>query len=763
VRARHPRARPWPTRVLTLAALTAVAIAGTAVVSSPASAAWVPKTPRLATPWTSQVPVNTPPLPEYPRPQLTRPDWQNLNGIWDFVVTGNTVTTPPTNWGTEQIRVPFPVESALSGIMRTVTPSQKVWYRRTFTVPAAWNGRRIQLNFGGVDWQTTVWVNGQQVGTPHTGAFDSFRYDITPLLNGGTNTVVASVYSSNGSPEPRGKQTLNPGGIFYTAATGIWQTVWLEPTPTAHITRLHITPNLPTGQLRVVTFGAGVNGHNANVIVSTGGTVVGSASGNVGATVAVTIPNPRLWTPEDPFLYDIRVELRTGTTVVDSVGSYHGMRSIGMASVNGVLRPVLNGSFVFQMGTLDQGYWPDGILTAPTDAALRFDLEAHKTMGFNTVRKHVKVEPARWYYHADRLGLLVWQDMPNGDSNAAGQQAHESEMRRMIDQFRSFTSIIMWVVFNEGWGEYDPAGQTNIVKGLDPSRLANNNSGSNCCGFDGGNGDVIDDHNYPGPGVINLPTATRGAVLGEYGGIGKNIPGHTWSPVTGDTVNVTVDYLNRLAMIRNKMIYTGLSAAIYTQITDVEDERNGLYTYDRAILKVDPNQLRVAQQALINESRSVPPKTTLPVNSAVSLRVTNAGLTDRYLRHQQSVVRTDPVTAASDPLLKNDATFWIRTGLANNSCYSFESRNFAGHYLRHAQFRLRKDPNDNTALFRNDATFCPEPGSGGVRLHSYNIPGYIRHIGAEVYVATNGGPGTWDNPSSFVQDTIWAVAAPWAP
>ncbi|WP_245651894.1 AbfB domain-containing protein [Streptosporangium amethystogenes] len=680
--------------------------------------------------------------------------------MWDFAVTGRDAGQPSA-WS-EQIRVPYPAESALSGIMRKITGNDRLWYRRTFTVPAGWSGKRVQLNFGAVDWQTTVWVNGVQAGSAHTGGYDSFGYDITPLLNGGVNTVVVSVYDATGTSQVVGKQTLNPSAIFYTATSGIWQTVWLEPTPTAHVTRLDITPDVPAGQLHVIVRGAGTSGHTAQVTASAGGTAVGTASGAVGAEIRVPIPNARLWSPDDPFLYDLRVELRSGSTVVETVGGYSGMRSIALASVGGVLRPVLNGSYVFQMGTLDQGFWPDGIHTAPTDDALRFDLQAHKDMGFNTVRKHIKVEPQRWYYWADRLGLIVWQDMPSGGSDTLGRQYHEAEMRRMIDQLRSTTSIVMWIPFNEGWGEYEPAANADLVKSLDASRLVDNNSGSNCCGWDGGNGDVIDDHVYPGPGDTQQPSGTRAAVLGEYGGIRKQLQGHTWTPVgSSDTNDVTAQYLNLLGQVQTRMTRFGLSAAIYTQITDVENELNGIYTYDRQVAKVDLGRIKSAQQALIALSKGTRPLTS---GTAVSLRVTTPGYTDRYLRHQLSLARTDVVGSGGDALLKQDSTFVVRPGLAEASCYSFESRNFPGHFLRHQEFRVRKDANDGTALFRADATFCAEGPPGALRLSSYNIPGtYLRHIGAEVYIASNGGSHTWDNPASYLADTTWAVSAPWAP
>ncbi len=430
-------------------------------------------------------------------------------------------------------------------------------------------------------------------------------------MPGGTNTVVVGVTDATAAPQPRGKQSNSPGGIWYTATSGIWQTVWLEPTPAAHLTRLDMTPDLPSSTLRVIPRAVNAGGRSARVTVSTGGTVVGTATGAVGSTVSVPIPNARLWTPDDPFLYDVKVDLLDGGGgVTDSVGSYAGMRSISIGKVDGTMRTLLNGRPVFMNGTLDQGYWPDGNLTAPTDEALRWDLQTQKAMGFNTVRKHVKVEPMRWYYWADRLGLLVWQDMPSGDSDTAGRQLHEAGLRSMIDQLRSSPAVVMWVVFNEGWGQYDSAAQASLVKGLDPSRLVNNNSGGNglCCGYDGGNGDVSDNHIYEGPGETLPPSDTRAAVLGEYGGIVKRVRDHTWQPVAAtDGTDVTAVYERLAGLVKERKDHYGLSAAIYTQPTDVEMELNGLYTYDRRVAKVDVARMKAANDKLVTGVGTFPP------------------------------------------------------------------------------------------------------------------------------------------------------------
>jgi hypothetical protein len=759
-----PRHRNGIPNGLRSAAAALLVVAAVMITPNTAWSALIPKTPPLNTPWTSQV-STTNPLPDYPRPQLTRPDWQSLNGQWQFAGTGS-LSSPPFGQNlAETVLVPYPIESALSGIMRH---ENTMWYRRTFTVPSGWAGRRVQLNFGAVTWQATAWVNGRNVGT-HSGGYDSFSFDITSALTSGSNEVIVGVYSPvDAAGIPLGKQRLNPSGIFYTAASGIWQSVWLEPTNAAHITRLDTTSDVPGGALNLVVQGAGIAGQGVQAVVSIGGQTVATATGTVGASIHIAIPNARLWSPDDPFLYDLRVSL-TGTGGGDAVGGYFGLRSISKALVNGSLRPVLNGQFVFQIGTLDQGYWPDGIYTAPTDDALRFDLQQQKNLGFNTVRKHIKVEPARWYYWADRLGLLVWQDMPamkTGFTPSTSDRAtFESELHRVVDQLRGITSIVQWVPFNEGWGEYDAARIADLVKSWDPTRLVDANSGSNCCGSDPGNGDTIDDHIYVGPGLTNTPTATRVAQLGEFGGLGLVVAGHEWQVGAGfgyemvpDSATLTKRYVEVTDALQGLVYSRGLSASIYTEPTDVENERNGLYTYDRQVLKVDAAQVRAANLAVQAAADG------LRLNTLVSLGATTACCTGRYLRHSNSLGVTSPVTAASDDVAKQDATFWLRSGLGDASCYSFESRDFPGSYLRHANYRIRRDANDGSALFAQDATFCVRAGHtvNGVSFESKNLPGrFLRHINAEVYIATNGGPNAWDSTASWADDTTWQVAAPW--
>jgi hypothetical protein len=462
---------------------------------------------QITTPWTSSADA----LPEYPRPQLTRAEWQSLNGTWQYQAGDFSGT----------IRVPYPPESLLSGVQRH---DDSMWYRRTFTVPANWHighSQRLVLHFGAVDYTATVWLNGVQVGS-HTGGYTAFDVDLTDALvaRGPQVLLVRAVDQTETGPQnqPIGKQRANPSGIWYTSSSGIWQTVWLEPVAAAHIDRLDLVPNLQNNTLQLTAAGS------PGTVVATawdGGRLVGAVTGAANIALALKVPHPKLWSPDHPFLYDLKVTLIAGHRPVDQVGSYFGMRSIAIGDVNGQPHILLNGGFTFNLGTLDQGFWPDGLYTAPTDRALRYDLQVEKSLGFNTVRKHIKVEPDRWYYWADKLGLIVWQDMPAMDpgrgSSTADRAEFESELHTMIDQHVSHPSIAMWVPFNEGWGEYDPARVSEQVKAWDPSRLVNTDSGQNCCASlpDPHAGDIYDNHNYPEPGKPAI-TDRRAIVDGEF-------------------------------------------------------------------------------------------------------------------------------------------------------------------------------------------------------------------------------------------------------
>ncbi|WP_229074298.1 AbfB domain-containing protein [Actinoplanes sp. DH11] len=759
----------------TLAALT-LAAGGVIAATTPVSAAVEPKTPPLSTPWTSQV-STTNPLPEYPRPQMTRPDWQSLNGEWQFLnpatdAAGNVNrnAAPPLGQTLpERILVPYPVESALSGIMRNDN-RDLMFYRRTFTVPSAWTGRRVQLHFGAVDFEATVWINGTLV-TAHKGGYDRFEVDITPQLTSGNNEIVVRVYDptdGRGEEQPAGKQVNNPSGIFYTPTSGIWQTVWLEPTPASSIWSVDIYPNISAQNVRVRVFSRGtVSGHTVVAEALAGGTVVGTATGGF-TEFTVPVPNPRLWNPGDPFLHDLRVTLRNSAgATVDQVTSYFGMREVGKKMVGGVLRPTLNGEFIFHAGTLDQGFWPDGLYTAPTDAALAFDLQKHKDLGFTMVRKHIKVEPARWYHHADRLGLLVWQDIPSGgdDTKSAAQIAQfETEAREIVDEHRAFPSVVTYVPFNEGWGEWNLAETqriTTMLEAYDPTRLMNAHSGYNCCASKGdpGTGDMIDWHVYTGPDAPR-PSATRVSVLGEFGGLGLRTPGHEYSPngqfFAYEQMSGAAHLNDRLTgMIRDSerlMTTKGLSGFVYTEITDVEGEYNGLFTYDRRIQKVDTGQVRTALTNLINASRHQNAAVPLTLGHVRSFRVTTPGWTDRHLRHAGSLARTDVISGDG---ARQDASFRTVAGLTDPRCHSFESVNFPGRYLRHAASRVRLDaPTGGT--FAADATWCARPGlaAGGISFEAANQPGrYLRHTNDEVRIDADTG-------GSLAADATWEVSAP---
>lgn len=585
--------------------------------------AWKPAGGRIMSRWAAQVsPENV--WPEYPRPQMVRHDWQNLNGLWDYAIQPKDAPAPSSYEG--RILVPFPVESALSGVGRAVRPDQRLWYRRAFTVPEAWRGRHVLLHFGAVDWHASVWVNGRSIGE-HKGGYTPFHFDITGALRPtGPQEIVVSVWDPTDTwTQPRGKQTLNPQGIWYTAVTGIWQTVWLEPVPETSIRHLAPAPDVDRSRL-VLTVEA--DGAPAGVTVRAealdGGKAVATAQGKAGEPLALSLKSPRLWSPESPHLYGLKVSIWRGGNRLDEVESYFAMRKVSLGKdAHGHTRILLNGKPYFHIGPLDQGWWPDGLYTAPTDEALRYDIELTRRLGYNAARKHVKVEPARWYYHCDRLGLLVWQDMPSGnlparspgslmigprdpdaarDPESAAQ--FETELKSLIRHFAHFPSIIMWVPFNEGWGQYDTARITGLIRQLDPSRLVNSASGWT----DRGTGDIFDAHTYPGPGM-EPPEPARATVLGEYGGLGLVVPGHLWLQEKNwgyqsfpDRESLEREYLRITGALRG-MIGLGLSAAIYTQTTDVEIEVNGLATYDRAVTKFNAEPLARLHGELMRESR----------------------------------------------------------------------------------------------------------------------------------------------------------------
>jgi beta-galactosidase/beta-glucuronidase len=590
---------------------------------------WKPAKAPLMTRWAKDVRPDRA-HPEYPRPQFVRAAWRNLNGVWQFAEAKAGEQPPVGKDLAGKILVPFPVESALSGVMK---PLQRLWYRRAFTVPEEWAGRRVLLHFGAVNWEATVWLNGRRLDS-HKGGYDGFSVDLTGALKkGGEQELIVGVYNpGDGGTQPRGKQVRKPGGAYHTANTGIWQTVWLEPVPERSITGLTIVPDVRAGKVRFAVHTRGeARGRRAALWeVHSGGKPLLTWMSATGTEFSQSVPSPRLWSPESPFLYDLRVSLLekeqdSRSRPLDVVTSYFGMREVRLGKDdNGVTRLLLNGKPYFQMGLLDQGYWPDGLYTAPTDEALRYDVEVAKRLGFNLARKHAKVEPARWYYHCDRLGLLVWQDMPSGDKVAAPGEGEvsrspeaarqfEHELARMVEGLKNHPCVVMWVPFSEGQGQYDTKKIVQMIKRLDPSRLVDNASGWN----DRECGDAHDVHAYPGPDSPR-PEENRAAVLGEFGGLGLRIDGHTWPKAAGgnpgarDREGLTRRYETLLQGVWRLRERPGLSAAVYAQATDVETEVNGLLTYDRAVLKVDPQRVAGANRG--DFSRMPKPGNAVPAS-----------------------------------------------------------------------------------------------------------------------------------------------------
>ena len=623
------------------------------VLAFSASAQWKPVGDKIMSPWADDVdPTNV--LPEYPRPQMVRDQWVNLNGLWDYAITSSEAQTF-TSEG--QILVTFAVESALSGVGRTVGDENLLWDEREFTVPSSWHGKDVLLHFGAVDWETDVWVNGEHVGK-HKGGFDPFSFNITSQLKkSGKQTIRVRVYDATDQTwQPRGKQVKVPGVIWYTAVTGIWQTVWLEPVERTHVENYYVVSDVNKKTMSVeVAVAAPRIGDVVKVDIIEGGIgysaenpsdkVIASAETTNGKAV-ITLPEVNAWSPEQPYLYGVKVSVIRNSKVIDSVDGYTAMRKISLkrdSSPCRFRRMALNDQIVFQFGPLDQGWWPDGLYTAPTDEALKFDLIKTKEWGYNMVRKHIKVEPARWYYYCDAIGLFVWQDMPNiadhlpsslktrpeevakaqgnvwangtftipgtdCDVPALWKENWYREWKEIIMDLRCFQSIIMWVPFNEAWGQFDTENAAAYTKALDPTRMVNAASGGNLriCG------DIIDVHSYPAPSM-NAFDKKLINVLGEYGGIGYPVEGHSWQDAAnwgyGSVMTSGEAVLDRYASyaeILKSHAQNGCSAAVYTQTTDVEIEVNGLMTYDRKVIKVDEDRLAEINKAVIaagSESR----------------------------------------------------------------------------------------------------------------------------------------------------------------
>jgi beta-galactosidase/beta-glucuronidase len=593
---------------------------------------WQPQSGGLMTRWGKAVTPESV-WPEYPRPQLVRSEWLSLNGLWDFALLSKTAPMPTEYY--QKILVPFCVESALSGVEQPVTPYDRLWYRRSFEVPASWSDCRVILHFEAVDWETAVWVNGAYVGS-HRGAYDRFSFDITEFLTGRPQQeLVVSVWDpTNFESQPRGKQQMPQEGIWYTPVSGIWQTVWLEPIPQAAAVReIKIIPDIDKNQVTVipVAWESDYKKYTVKVSILEGQRSIAQGQADINKEITLKIKNPKLWSPDYPFLYDLKLELLgpSGESI-EQLSSYFGMRKISLGPGKFGKELYLNNKPLFHYGTLDQGWWPDGLHTPPSDEAMKYDLEVTKQMGFNMIRKHIKVEPARWYYRCDMLGILVWQDMPSGmvvQADPEGKRQHhvqhvsarspdlnqrtahaaqfEQELRHMVDQHFNSPCIVIWVPFNEGWGQYDTCRIAAWVKQYDPTRLVNAVSGwaLRPCG------DLYDIHTYEKDLRWPQIQKDRATVIGEFGGIGYPIEGHLWNPKmrnwgyqTYHSVQELLDnYVYKFNQIA-EMKKMGISAAVYTQTTDVEGEVNGLMTYDREVIKIPAEKLKKIHEVLYMEN-----------------------------------------------------------------------------------------------------------------------------------------------------------------
>jgi len=578
---------------------------------------WKPAGDKIKTEWADKVdPQNV--LPEYPRPIMERQQWLNLNGLWDYAITKKDAPLPKTFDG--KILVPFAIESSLSGVGKTVKADQSLWYERKFQIPEDWKGKNVLLNFGAVDWKAEVFVNGNKIGE-HTGGYTPFSFNITKNLKDGENSLAVRVWDSTGNGLPRGKQLDKPRGIFYTSVSGIWQTVWLEPVSASHISGLKITPDLDSSSFDIKV-DSDDKSATATIKVLDNGKVVAQTTAAANKTANIPVKNPKLWWPKSPFLYDLEITLSNkGGEQVDSVKSYAAMRKFSIAKHGrfGGVDFTLNNKKFFTFGPLDQGWWPDGLYTAPTDEALKFDIQRTKDLGFNSIRKHVKVEPARWYTHCDRLGMVVWQDMPSmfGEGNGwqprgffqgeertvskKFEETYRKEWKEIMESLHSYPCIAIWVPFNEAWGQFKTKEITEWTKSMDPSRLVNSASGGNY--FDCG--DIVDSHDYGNP-IMYMFNNQKVNVVGEYGGIGCAVDGHLWVKDKNwgyGKMRSQEEVTKRFVELTNRFIDMtkyGCFGAIYTQTTDVEIEVNGLFTYDRKVLKVDEEKVREVNQKLSN-------------------------------------------------------------------------------------------------------------------------------------------------------------------
>lgn len=581
------------------------------------SAQWRPAGDKLKTKWAESVSPNNV-WQEYPRPIMERSAWINLNGLWNYSITSTGVNSPQTFEG--EILVPFAVESSLSGVQKKLSKDDLLWYEREFTIPDNWKKDKVLLHFGAVDWESTIWINDIKVGS-HTGGFTPFWFDITNTLTKGKNKLRVRVYDpTNESFQPVGKQFNKPHGTRYTPVSGIWQTVWLESVPQRYITNIKTVPDIDTKRIKIRVETNNISDADIfQAVLYDNGKEIASAKAINGEEIDIPLESFKLWSPDTPNLYDLKVSLINNNKLIDQVNSYTAMRKYSTRKdENGIVRLQLNNKDVFHFGPLDQGWWPDGLYTAPSDEALKYDIIKTKELGYNVIRKHVKVEPARWYTHCDQIGMMVWQDMPNGDKktewqnktmhkgheyqrSAESEATYRKEWKEIIDCLYSYPCIGIWVPFNEAWGQFKTVEIAEWTKSYDPSRLVNAASGGNhfpC-------GDILDLHNYPAPAMY-LYDASRVNVLGEYGGIGLLLKEHSWEPERNwgyiqlsKPKEVTDKYIEYAEMLK-KMVGNGLSGAIYTQTTDVEIEINGLMSYDRKVIKLDEQRLKKVNSEISN-------------------------------------------------------------------------------------------------------------------------------------------------------------------
>jgi len=575
------------------------------------------KTAPLMTVWGENLRATDPIFDEYPRPQLQREHWVNLNGIWDFTrkQRKDIGTYNPNETYGREILVPFPVESALSGIADTdyENMDKAYIYKRNFTVDPDDAGKRIILHFGAVDWECYVHVNGKQV-IHHTGGYDPFSADITEQLSeNGDQELIVQVYDPTKGGNPRGKQDPLPGGIWYTPSSGIWQTVWYEAVDPTYLNDLSIVPDVDNSAVKILLDVKNASGATAEISILDGSSIISTQTVAIGQEVSLPVGSPKLWSPDTPFLYTLSITVKKGGVTVDQVSSYFGMRKISKEMLRGRPYVFLNNDPIFHYGPLDQGFWPDGLHTPPSYEALRFDLEKTKELGMNMVRKHIKVEPARWFYYCDSIGLMVWQDIPtpagllpqitvgNGTENAV-KENFLNETEAIVKSLKNYPSIVMWVPYNEGWGQFagsddpsrgDPShtiNGVNRIKALDDTRLINAASGWTSYEV----ADIIDRHNYSEPDLHNNPYNERVSVCGETGGYGFAIDGHIWSRANNPyaSIHSPEELADRYRYFNDRarsLTPVGINGIVYTQITDVEEEVNGFFTYDRKVDKLALN------------------------------------------------------------------------------------------------------------------------------------------------------------------------------